>query len=164
MHIIFFPQSKFNVIFDTSISYQSKQHPSFKCNEIWSRNADWDFNLLLPTLKATRVLSVFSSSALDNKCFFYTSFSYSFILFFFSTLHKSKEPPEETFFLAPFEVFPTLFPHMPALFSHDVFMGKYYFNNIKVLSHIKDHQGSQASLLLKTGTKWWSLWSSGYFL
>lgn len=99
------------------------------------------------------LLVLWITSASDNKCFFYTSFSYSFILFFFSTLHKHKEPPEETFFLAPFEVFPTLFPHMPALFSHDVFMGKYYFNNIKVLSHIKDHQGSQASLLLKTGTK-----------
>lgn len=97
MYIIFFPQSKFNVIFDTSISYQSKQHPSFKCNEIWSRNADWDFNLLLWTLKGTRVLSLFSSSALDNKCFFYTSFSYSFIFFCFSTLHKSKQPPEENF-------------------------------------------------------------------
>lgn len=97
MHIIFFPQSKSKVIFDTGISYQSKQHPSFKCNEIWSRNADRYFNLLLWTVKGTRVPSLFSSSALDNKCFLYTSFSYSFILFFFSTLSKSKHPPEQNF-------------------------------------------------------------------
>lgn len=50
-HIIFFPQSKSKIIFDTRIPYKRKQHPSFKCNELWFRNVDEDFNLLLWTVK-----------------------------------------------------------------------------------------------------------------
>lgn len=88
------------------------------------------------------------------------------LLFSFSSQHypRTNILLKRTFFLAPFEVFPSLFPHIPALFPHDVFMRQCCINNTKVLPHVKDHHVSQASLLLKKGTMQWSLQSSCYFL
>lgn len=78
---------------------------------------------------------------------------------------------ERTYFFALFDVLPTLLSHLPAIFSpiylifsHDVFIRKHFFSNMRVLFHLEDHQSSQVALLLKRRTKQQSLWSSCLFL
>lgn len=100
-------------------------------------------------------------------CITCASFTYLYTIlffFFFSTLSESNQPPEEnslscTIWYLPFPIpyFPAIFFPTLLLFSHDVFMRKlffFFFDNIKVLFHVKDQQSSQVSLLLKIGTNW----------
>lgn len=100
-------------------------------------------------------------------CITCASFTYLYtILFFFFFLNTVREQSaswrELTFlyhliFALSNSLFPCyIFPDTSAIFSW-CFHEKtffFFFDNIKVLFHVKDQQSSQVSLLLKIGTNW----------
>lgn len=87
---------------------------------------------------------------------------YSFFFFLNTVREQSASWRELTFlyhliFALPNSLFPCyVFPYTSAIFSRcfheETFF--FFFDNVKVLFHVKDHQSFQVSLLLKIETNW----------
>lgn len=104
---------KFRVIFNRTISYQSKQHLLFMPNNLRSSSADKEVNLLFKLLN-----NEFLHFVLLESCIISMSFTYlrTVLFFFFSTLSKNNQPPEETSLSCTIWYLPYPIPYFPAIF------------------------------------------------
>lgn len=148
---------KFRVIFNRNISYQSKQHLLFMPNNLKSSTADKEVNLF-------KLLNEFLHFVLLESCITNVPLTDLHTVLFFFSQHcpRAINLLKRLHFLVPSDICPTQFPISLLYFSLHFcyFLMKtsegFFFYNVKVLFHVKDHQSSQVSLLLKIGTNWCS--------